>query len=81
MSTHLVREAVQSLDRSIKLTLGIWGCITAPILIWAGTAFLILATLGTDLQLKNPGTFGLQLLFAGIFWELAILFTFGLPEE
>lgn len=67
---------VRSLDRSIKLVLGIWGCLTAPIMIWTGVFLLIAYVLGIDLQLAKPVILGLELLFIGLFWELAIYFTF-----
>jgi hypothetical protein len=81
MDTHPLLSFIKNLDRSIKLTLGIWGCIIAPMMIWAGLLLLILSILGINLGLTSPILLGLQLILAGIFWELVTYFTFSDTEN
>lgn len=76
MLAHYFLDIMKHLDRNLKLILGIWGSLVAPIMIWIGVALLIVATLGIDLELTNPGLFGLQLFLVGLFWELMIYYTF-----
>jgi len=67
---------MRNLDRTVKLTLGIWGVILAPLMIWAGVALLVLSCLGINFGLMYPAFLGLQLFLIGMFWELVIYFTF-----
>jgi hypothetical protein len=76
MLAHHFLNIMKELDRNLKLILGIWGSLVAPIMIWTGVALLIIATLGVDLELANPGLFGLQLFLLGLLWELMIYYTF-----
>ncbi len=76
MLAHHFLNIMKELDRNLKLILGIWGSFVAPIMIWTGVALLIIATLGVDLELANPGLFGLQLFLLGLLWELMIYYTF-----
>jgi len=76
MLAHHFLNIMKDLDRSLKLILGIWGSLVAPLMIWTGVALLIVATLGIDLELANPGLFGLELFLVGLFWEFVIYYTF-----
>ncbi len=76
MSAQSFLAVMRDLARSMKLTFGIWGCVLAPIMIWAGLILVILSTLGIDVGLANQTLLGLQLFLVGLFWELVIYFTF-----
>lgn len=76
MLAHHFLNIMKELDRNLKLILGIWGSLVAPIMIWTGVALMIVATLGVDLELANPSLFGLQLFLLGLLWELMIYYTF-----
>jgi hypothetical protein len=74
--TQALLDLAKNLDRTIKLVLGIWGCLIAPLMIWAGLAVMIAETLGLELGLANAGLMGLELFLVGLFWEIVIYFTF-----
>ncbi len=74
--TQSLYDFARNLNRTVRLVLGIWGCLLAPLMMWAGLALWFAAILGIESGFANPHVLGLEFFLVGLFWEIVIYFTF-----